>query len=191
MPNSIISDIKDERGVSRYLKDESTRREVLLRVEPLASGGLHVITAAAGIKTEQMINCLRLQKKFLSDGRKVLHLHRILYSYCLTTFFFPYIHPSSNSVQMDSNSIEPERQSVLKRIYRDNKGACLILLAEVAASSMDAIVRYLQQGRSNGMPAFQVRWNLKKPFPHQEIIAHWLTLKVDYFCTYEHYFCLE
>lgn len=58
---------------------------------------------------------------------------------------------------MDSISDAPERESVLKRIYRDNKGASLILLAEVAGSSMDAIVRYLQQGRSHGMHAFQVR----------------------------------
>ncbi|TID18444.1 hypothetical protein E6O75_ATG06520 [Venturia nashicola] len=57
---------------------------------------------------------------------------------------------------MDTVSNEPQSESVLKRIYRDNKGACLIVLAEIAGSSMDAIVRYLQQGRSHGMPAFQI-----------------------------------
>jgi hypothetical protein len=59
---------------------------------------------------------------------------------------------------MDSISSEPKRESVWKRIYRDNKGAILILLAEVAGSSMDAIVRYLQQGRERGMHPFQVRF---------------------------------
>ncbi|KAE9961372.1 hypothetical protein EG328_003469, partial [Venturia inaequalis] len=48
------------------------------------------------------------------------------------------------------------REGVVKRIYRENKGACLILLAQITGSSMDAIVRYLQQGRSHGMPAFQI-----------------------------------
>jgi hypothetical protein len=59
---------------------------------------------------------------------------------------------------MNSISDEPKRESVWSRLYRDNKGAILILLAEVAGSSMDAIVRYLQQGRTHGMHPFQVRF---------------------------------
>jgi hypothetical protein len=53
---------------------------------------------------------------------------------------------------------EPKRENVWRRIYHGNKGAILILLAEVAGSSMDAIVRFLQQGRTQGhsMHPFQV-----------------------------------
>jgi len=61
----------------------------------------------------------------------------------------------------DTNSgiaTKPKRESVWRRIYHGNKGAILILLAEVAGSSMDAIVRFLQQGRAKGhsMHPFQV-----------------------------------
>lgn len=90
---------------------------------------------------------------------------------------------------MDSITNEPERESVLKRIYRDNKGACLILLAEIAASSMDAIVRYLQQGRSHGIPAFQVR--ITSLSDQGKIIICWLILPEDYFCSHEHDICPE
>jgi hypothetical protein len=42
-----------------------------------------------------------------------------------------------------------------ERIYHNNKGAFLILLAEVVATSMDAIVRFLQQG-GRGIHPYQV-----------------------------------
>jgi hypothetical protein len=40
--------------------------------------------------------------------------------------------------------------------WNNNKGACLILLAELAGGSMDAMARYLQQGDTKFHP-FQVR----------------------------------
>jgi hypothetical protein len=55
-----------------------------------------------------------------------------------------------------SASIEPT-QSTWKTIWQNNKGMFLILISEMAGSSMDAIVRFLQQGGSNSMHPFQVR----------------------------------
>jgi hypothetical protein len=46
-------------------------------------------------------------------------------------------------------------ESAWRSIWEDNKGACLILLAELAGASMDAIARYLQQGATRFHP-FQV-----------------------------------
>lgn len=46
-------------------------------------------------------------------------------------------------------------QNVWESAWQNNKGMFLILLSEIAGSSMDAIVRFLQQG-GNGMHTFQV-----------------------------------
>jgi len=46
-------------------------------------------------------------------------------------------------------------QSVWKRAWLNNKGIFLIILAQAVGSSMDAIVRFLQQGE-HGMHPFQV-----------------------------------
>lgn len=51
---------------------------------------------------------------------------------------------------------EGQSSHALVSLWRDNKGVILILLAEVAGSSMDAIVRFLQQGEQRMHP-FQVR----------------------------------
>ncbi|KIW06007.1 uncharacterized protein PV09_03188 [Verruconis gallopava] len=48
-----------------------------------------------------------------------------------------------------------EQEQAWKRVYRQNKGAFLILLAEAVASSMDAIVRFLQQG-GRGIHPYQI-----------------------------------
>jgi hypothetical protein len=53
-----------------------------------------------------------------------------------------------------SQSTEP-KQSAWKLVWLNNKGALLVVLASVTGSSMDAIVRFLQQG-SHGMHPFQV-----------------------------------
>jgi hypothetical protein len=45
--------------------------------------------------------------------------------------------------------------STWRAVWQNNKGMFLILLAEIAGSSMDAIVRFLQQG-GHGMHPFQV-----------------------------------
>ena len=47
------------------------------------------------------------------------------------------------------------RQSRLKMVWQENKGMFLILMAEVAGSSMDAIARFVQQG-GHSMHPFQV-----------------------------------
>jgi drug/metabolite transporter (DMT)-like permease len=44
---------------------------------------------------------------------------------------------------------------VFKQAWRNNKGVFLILLAQATGSTMDAIVRFLQQG-GHGMHPFQV-----------------------------------
>lgn len=51
---------------------------------------------------------------------------------------------------------EQTLESPWKRVYHNNKGIFLILLAQVAGSSMDAIARFLQLG-GTGMHPFQVR----------------------------------
>lgn len=48
-----------------------------------------------------------------------------------------------------------DTKSTWKEIWQGNKGMFLILIAEIVASSMDAIVRFLQQG-GNSMHPFQV-----------------------------------
>jgi hypothetical protein len=47
------------------------------------------------------------------------------------------------------------KQSAWKRAWLNNKGAFLVVLASMVGSSMDAIVRFLQQG-GHGMHPFQV-----------------------------------
>jgi hypothetical protein len=51
---------------------------------------------------------------------------------------------------------QPSRESTWRSAWNNNKGACLILLAELAGASMDAMARYLQQGDTKFHP-FQVR----------------------------------
>ncbi|KAG9519517.1 hypothetical protein KCU93_g8041, partial [Aureobasidium melanogenum] len=53
-----------------------------------------------------------------------------------------------------SNASEP-KPNVFKSVWRNNKGVFLILLAQATGSTMDAIVRFLQQG-GHGMHPFQV-----------------------------------
>ena len=55
----------------------------------------------------------------------------------------------------DCEVAERSSQSTWKAVWHDNKGMFLILLAEIAGSSMDAMVRFLQQG-GRGMHPFQV-----------------------------------
>jgi hypothetical protein len=44
---------------------------------------------------------------------------------------------------------------IWRSAWNNNKGACLILLAELAGASMDAMARFLQQGDTKFHP-FQV-----------------------------------
>lgn len=46
-------------------------------------------------------------------------------------------------------------QSAWETAWQNNKGVFFILISEIAGSTMDAIVRFLQQGR-HGMHPFQV-----------------------------------
>jgi hypothetical protein len=52
-------------------------------------------------------------------------------------------------------SVPQTRGTALQRIYHNNKGVFLILLAEVVGSAMDAIARFLQLGGVSMHP-FQV-----------------------------------
>jgi hypothetical protein len=58
------------------------------------------------------------------------------------------------SPQQESEST-PRKETIWRSIWNNNKGACLILLAELAGASMDAMARYLQQGDTKFHP-FQV-----------------------------------
>jgi hypothetical protein len=51
---------------------------------------------------------------------------------------------------------QPLRENIWQSAWNNNKGACLILLAELAGASMDAMARFLQQGNTKFHP-FQVR----------------------------------
>jgi hypothetical protein len=54
-----------------------------------------------------------------------------------------------------SSNVSETKPNVLKTVWRNNKGVFLILLAQATGSTMDAIVRFLQQG-GHGMHPFQV-----------------------------------
>ncbi|KAF2865204.1 hypothetical protein BDV95DRAFT_632423 [Massariosphaeria phaeospora] len=47
------------------------------------------------------------------------------------------------------------KESIWRSVWNNNRGACLILLAELSGASMDAMARYLQQGATKFHP-FQV-----------------------------------
>ena len=54
-----------------------------------------------------------------------------------------------------SSNVSETKPNVLKTVWRNNKGVFLILLAQATGSTMDAIVRFLQQG-GHSMHPFQV-----------------------------------
>lgn len=80
----------------------------------------------------------------------------------------------------ESAGVEPT-PSVWKTIWKENKGALFIVISEAFGSSMDAIVRFLQQG-GNSMHPLQVRISFSCP----ALGAYWLTFKTDHRCTYGH-----
>ncbi|KAF2022911.1 hypothetical protein EK21DRAFT_82017 [Setomelanomma holmii] len=61
---------------------------------------------------------------------------------------------SQTAAEHESES-QPPKESIWRSMWNNNKGACLILLAELAGACMDAIARYLQQGDSQFHP-FQI-----------------------------------
>jgi len=63
---------------------------------------------------------------------------------------------SVNASEEHETEVSPPKESVWRSAWNNNKGACLILLAELAGASMDATARYLQQGDTKFHP-FQVR----------------------------------
>jgi hypothetical protein len=62
-----------------------------------------------------------------------------------------------DDVQSEDPEAAPGRvsRSAWKAVWTKNKGMFLILISEIAGSSMDAIVRFLQQG-GHGMHPLQV-----------------------------------
>ncbi|KAF2834029.1 hypothetical protein CC86DRAFT_339777 [Ophiobolus disseminans] len=60
-----------------------------------------------------------------------------------------------NTHEDQESEASPPKESIWKSAWNNNKGACLILLAELAGASMDAMARYLQQGDTKFHP-FQV-----------------------------------
>lgn len=84
---------------------------------------------------------------------------------------------------------EPPPEHAWKRIYHNNKGVFLILLAQMTGSSMDAIARFLQLGGS-GMHPFQVRLLLF----HSSTCSYFYQLTVltkDHLCANECHAPLE
>lgn len=66
-------------------------------------------------------------------------------------------HQGDNDQQNGGNESNPPipPKSVWRTAWLNNKGIFLIILAQAVGSSMDAIVRFLQQG-GHGMHPFQV-----------------------------------
>lgn len=62
----------------------------------------------------------------------------------------------NDSPATDEASPEPRVLSSWNSVWTSNKGVVFIVLAQAVGSSMDAIVRFLQQG-GHGMHPFQVR----------------------------------
>jgi hypothetical protein len=56
---------------------------------------------------------------------------------------------------IDEQEASEPKTSVWRSAWQNNKGACLILLAEISGASMDAMARFLQQGDTKFHP-FQV-----------------------------------
>lgn len=81
----------------------------------------------------------------------------------------------------ESAGIEP-MPSIWKTMWKDNKGALFIVISEAFGSSMDAIVRFLQQG-GNNMHPLQVRIICSYP-----ALRAWLTPKIDHRRTHGHDF---
>jgi hypothetical protein len=79
---------------------------------------------------------------------------------------------------------QEEGESAWKRIYLDNKGAFLILLAQVAGASMDAIARFLQQG-GRGIHPFQVCISFFAFLWADSGYPSVNMLPLGYICTYE------
>src|SRR4051812_2068460 len=79
-------------------------------------------------------------------------------------FIFELVSSLSIPYEMSYQEIPPPadhsdaapKESVWRSAWNNNKGACLILLAEFAGMSGDAIARYLQQGDAKFNP-LQVR----------------------------------
>ncbi|KAG9568371.1 hypothetical protein KCU60_g17416, partial [Aureobasidium melanogenum] len=59
------------------------------------------------------------------------------------------------NLSRSSSNASQTKPNVFKSVWRNNKGVFLILLAQATGSTMDAIVRFLQQG-GHGMHPFQV-----------------------------------
>ena len=62
---------------------------------------------------------------------------------------------SYQTIEQHDSESPPPKDSILRSAWNNNRGACLILLAELAGASMDAMARYLQQGETKFHP-FQV-----------------------------------
>lgn len=67
---------------------------------------------------------------------------------------------------------QPAHESAWKKICLNNKGVLLILLAQVAGSSMDAIARFLQQG-GRAIHPFQVCIHVAHKFILSIHMANW------------------
>jgi hypothetical protein len=70
-------------------------------------------------------------------------------------------------------------QSAWRSAWQNNKGVFLIILAQMAGSSMDAMVRFLQQG-GHGMHPFQVIFARMSTTYILSIIYMWWTKVPDF-----------
>jgi hypothetical protein len=77
-------------------------------------------------------------------------------------------HQDDADVQHEEHESTPSAKA-WKSIWTNNKGVFLIILAQAVGSTMDAIVRFLQQG-GHGMHPFQVSAYLSCSQPSSENI---------------------
>ena len=83
--------------------------------------------------------------------QSTLNLHPAPYP----TFEMPYNDDDASTDESTQASLESRAPSSWKTVWTNNKGVVFIVLAQAVGSSMDAIVRFLQQG-GHRMHPFQV-----------------------------------
>jgi hypothetical protein len=116
-----------------------------------------------------VFSCLRKnfhtlkQQTYNTTLRIHLHLEIFLSVHDLKFENEPKMTPSNPTTEENDPLLEsPKPQKWYTTYYKSNKGALLILCAELFGSSMDAMARFLQQGGDRrSMHPFQVR---KFPF---------------------------
>lgn len=83
------------------------------------------------------------------------HGHELFLDSILYTKMSESAQENGDNLTRSPSNVSESKPNIFKQVWRNNKGVFLILLAQATGSTMDAIVRFLQQG-GHGMHPFQV-----------------------------------